>query len=371
MQFTIDAKRLKAALGKVKRATDRKPNMPILENVSIEARVNGVTFAATDLELAISATVETPVETQGETLLPLVALQKLTKGWKGAVHFVADTPYSVAIGCFESGTAVSLVAKSRDEYPILPESPLGSVEILAQPLREALETVVHACSVDETRYNLNGVYLEPGGRAVATDGHRLAVADFDAGPLPWVEGIIVPLKAVKALTALLKKADIVLAVSSAKFMHISGDDWFASIRLIEGEFPNYQQVVPKAIGETVKADSGAFLSALATINQTAPERSHAVKIVLNGGMELHTSNPDLGESRVDCPCSRSGGDLIEVGFNGRYLEQAIGAVCDSELYIGFAAATTSGRTTYGPETSPIRISGSNPDRFAVVMPMRL
>jgi DNA polymerase-3 subunit beta len=367
MQFTIDAKRLKAALGKVKRVTDRKPNLPILESVVIEARVNGVTFSATDLEVSISATVDTPVETRGETLLPLVALQRLVKGWKGAVVFKADTPYSVAVGCLETGSSVSLVAKSRDDYPGLPESPSGMVELAAQPLREALEAVTHACSSDETRYNLNGVYLEPSGRAVATDGHRMAVVDFDAGPLPWAEGIIVPLKAVKALTALLKKADIISAVSSAKFMCVTGDDWFMSIRLIEGEFPNYQQVIPKAIGETVKTDSGAFLSALATANETAPERNHAVKIVLNGSMELHTSNPDIGDFVVDCPCKRSGSDLIELGFNGRYLEQAVKAVCDSELYIGLAPV---GERS-GPTASPIRISGSDSGRFAVVMPMRV
>ena len=94
--------------------------------------------------------------------------------------------------------------------------------------------------------------------------------------------------------------------------------------------------------------------------ELAPERSGAVKLVLNGGLEFHTNNPDLGDSVVECPCERSGSDSIEVGFNGRYLAQAISAVCDSRVKLEVKDAT-----------SPVRISGAEPFPFAVVMPMRL
>ncbi len=365
MQFSIDAKQLVGALRKVKGATEKRNTMPIRESVVIDAIADSVTFSATDLEVGIQVTEKVaPNITLGSVVLPLDKLLKVARKLKGVVSFESlDNDY-VAIGCEESGSKVTLAGSSREEYPVLPGEPERVRKVTAGALGKAIVTVLHAASADSTRYNLNGIYIDADSeltvRVIATDGHRLAVAD--AGPmlLPWEGGIIVPAKAAKLLAGFLKGADSVSVAADARILRVSGDSWAVSIRLIDGEFPNYEQVIPKAVNDTVTADPAAFSEALGAARELAAERSQAVKLVLNGGLEFHANNPDLGDSVVKCACERWGAENWELAFNGRYLADAVKAVCDSRVKIEIRDAT-----------SPVRISGAEAFPFAVVMPMRL
>ena len=107
-------------------------------------------------------------------------------------------------------------------------------------------------------------------------------------------------------------------------------------------------------------DPAAFSAALGTASELAAERSQAVKLVLNGSLEFHANNPDLGDSVVECPCEQRGAEKWEITFNARYLADAVKAVCDSRVKIELKDAT-----------SPVKISGSESFPFAVVMPMRI
>jgi DNA polymerase-3 subunit beta len=368
MQFTIDAKRLAGALRKVKGATEKRNTMPILSSVVIDAIADSVTFSATDLEVGIQVTEKVaPNIALGSVVLPLDKLLKVARKLKGWVSFEAlDNDY-VAIGCEASGSKVTLAGNARAEYPILPGEPDRVRKVTGKALGEAISTVLHAASKDETRYNLNGIYIDadskPTVRVIATDGHRLAVAD--AGPmlLPWEGGVIVPAKAAKLLVGFLKGEGSVAVAADAQSIRVSGDSWAVSIRLIEGEYPNYEQVIPETSAEYLTADTDTFTAAVGSALEMSAERSRAIKFVLNGGLELHSNNPDLGNAVVDCPCERSGYRDLTLAFNGRYITDAVTAVCGGRVRIDFRGKD--------PETSPVKISGSEPFPFAVVMPMRV
>lgn len=369
MQFTIEATKLVGALKKVKGAIAKRNSMPILGSVVIEAYADSVTFKATDLEVGIEAVEsEALVQVEGAAVIPFEKTLRLARKFKGAVSFKLNDQNHVEIGCRELGSQTRIAGSPRSEYPALSEAPTRHYRVEAEPLRAALETVLHAVSKNETRYNLNGVYIDadskPTPRVIATDGHRLALADAGPISLPWEGGVIVPWNGVANLVSLLKgEATVAVAIDPEgrkRSLWIAGSDWALAVRLTEGEFPNYEQVIPKAVNDTVIADPKEFSAALATALELAAERSRAVKLVLNGGLEFHTNNPDLGDSVVACPCERSQTEEWSLAFNGRYLADAVKAVCDTRVMLEFRDAT-----------SPVRISGAEPYPFAIVMPMRV
>ncbi len=370
MRFTLEAKDLVAALRKTKGATEKRNYMPILACVVIDAHADTVTYAATDLEVSVEIVDPLAlVQTEGSAVLPLDKLLKLARKLKGAVSFESAKDDAVVIRCEERGSTTTLQGSARDEFPTLPgEFSADQSEIDAVTFGSALAAVLHAASKDESQYNLNGVCVDADTyetpRAVATDGQRLAIADMKSLSLPWTGGIIIPLKGVKLLVGLMKGEEAVrVATDPAPFksLRIAGDTWTLTVRLIEGEFPNYEQVIPKTIGETVTVDRDEFAAALDTASELAAERTMTVKLVINSGIDLCTNNPDLGDSVVKCSCDRAGTEEIEVGFNVKYLADAIKAVCDGRVTLEFADY----------KWAPVRISGSEPTPFAIVMPMRL
>jgi len=369
MKFSLDAVLLVKALRRVKGAMSKRVTMPILGSVVIEARKGKVTFRATDLETGVEITERgAVVEKHGVVVLPLDKALKLIRKLKGQVSLESGDAFATVIRCPDRKSKTTLAGHPVDEFPTLPSVLENSLEIDAGAFGTAVATVLHATSKDETRYNLNGVYIDAGSKkksvqVVATDGHRLAVADMGSIKLPWEGGIIVPLKGAKYLTDFLKGEDTVTIAHEKNALCVSGVSWVVSIRLIDGEYPDYKKVIPKKGGETLTADQKEFSEALATANEMALERTRTVKLVLDGGLELHTSNPDLGDSVVECPCEWSGTEARKLAFNGRYLTEAIAAVCDGRVRIEFAPDNA--------ELSPIRISGSKKFPFAVVMPMRV
>lgn len=368
MKFALDAVLLVKAFRRVKGVILKNPTMPILGSVVIEAHGNSVTFRATDLEIGVEITESGVfVKDEGSVVLPLEKALKLTRKLKGGVSFESDGDTDVVIRCSERRSRTTLVGNPRDEFPTQPAVSKKQLEIDAKAFGTAIATVLHAASKDETRYNLNGVCIDAGSksavRMVATDGHRLAVASPGSMKLPWKGEIIVPFKGAKYLTDFLKGEDTVMIAHEKGVLRVSGDSWSVSVRLIDGEFPNYNQVIPKKIGDTLIADQKEISEALVTASEMADTRMQKVKLVLANGLEFHTENPDLGNSVVECFCEWSGTGARSLAFNGRYLIEAIAAVCDGRVTIEFAPGT--------PESSPIRISGSEEFPFCVVMPMRV
>jgi len=229
---------------------------------------------------------------------------------------------------------------------------------------------MYATSLDETRYNLNGVYFEvlpetQKLRMVATDGHRLALVDraIGADVEGLVSDVIIPRKGLAELKRLVDEED-----ADQVEIGFEGNSGLARknsvtlvMRLIEGKFPNYQQVIPANADQKLTLASEAVIRAIRRVALLSVERSHAVKLELSKGLlRLSSSNPDLGQAEEELDVDYSGDDLT-LGFNAKYLQDSLVAFATKEVELSLHDAT-----------SPVIVRPTDdPDSLAVVMPMRL
>jgi len=233
-----------------------------------------------------------------------------------------------------------------------------------------IERTMYAASADETRYNLNGVFVEYIAetqklRMVATDGHRLAYVDRPLGvELTGLgRGVIIPRKGLAELKRLVDEDD-----SDEVELGFEGNSALVrkrgvtlSMRLIEGEFPNYRQVIPKPGKHQIVMPTEPLIQALRRVIVIAAERSRAVKLELaSGTLRLSSNNPDLGEAREELDVDYMGEELA-LAFNARYLLDALSFLGAKEVRLGLQDAV-----------SPAQVApADDPDSLAVVMPMRL
>jgi DNA polymerase-3 subunit beta len=233
-----------------------------------------------------------------------------------------------------------------------------------------IERTIYAASVDETRYNLNGAFVEVDPsvgrlRLVATDGHRLAQADRSIGPdvEGLASGVIVPRKGLTEVKRLVDEDD-----SDEVEIGFAGNSGLVRrggvtlvMRLIEGEFPDYRKVIPSNFTITLTVATEILVHALRRVAVLSSERSRAVKMELGDRkLTVSSNNPDLGEASEELDVDYEGTPLT-IGFNVRYLLDAVSSLGAKEVRFGLRDAN-----------SPAQLQPTDdPDALAVVMPMRL
>jgi len=269
-----------------------------------------------------------------------------------------------------SGAAhFKIVGMAAEEYPKLPrEENAPLVKVSGALLLEMVKKTQFAISTDETRYILNGVFFEPrsGGliRMVATDGHRLALVERSMeGDFKLKSGVIVPRKGLFELKRLLDEApeaecQLGFAENSALFKK---QGLTMVMRLIDGQFPEYQRVIPKDGDKQVTLPRIRFLEGLRRISLLSADKSNAVKINIGENrLRISANNPDLGEAQDDLEAVYGGAELT-VGFNARYLTDVLGALDSDEVVFEL-----------GDEHSPGVLHAPGDRSYtAVVMPMRV
>lgn len=374
MKLSISKTELQRGLTRIQAIVEKRNSMPILANALLEATKSGkagsLRLAATDLEVGIHGTHEAKVEKAGGLTVSAKKLFEIVRELPDEqIHLEATANSYLDIRCARSH--FTLAGTAPDEYPTLPgATPQKLVPIQAAVLSTMIERTMYATSADETRYNLNGVYievLEEAGkiRMVATDGHRLAYVDRALGTDPAALGgsVIIPRKGLAELKRLVDEED-----ADEVEIGFEGNSGLARkgavtlvMRLIEGEFPNYHQVLPKETPRRLVVPSETLAHALRRVVLLSSERSRAVKLQLaDGRLTLSSSNPDLGEATEDLDVDYAGPEL-SVGFNARYLLDSLNAMGAKEVEIGL-----------GDELSPARLRPTDdPDTLAVVMPMRI
>lgn len=374
MKLSISKTELLRGLGRIQSIVEKRNSMPILANTLIEAIQNGPTaglqLSATDLEVGIQSRHEAKIETAGGLTVSAKKLFEIIRELPDdQVQLEATANSYLEIRCDRS--RFTLAGTAAEEYPTLPEfSPESTVMIPAATLSAMIDCTMYAASVDETRYNLNGVYFEVLGdsgaiRLVATDGHRLACVDreIEADVSTLASGVIIPRKGLGELKRLVDESDaedIELAFARNSGLARKGEVTLV-MRLIEGEFPNYNQVIPKDLSRHLILATDPLIHALRRAALLSSERSRAVKLELSDGqLVISSSNPDLGDAREELDVDYGGEDLT-IGFNARYLLDAIGAVGSKEI-----------RFSFQDELSPARVSPPEDDKtLGVVMPMRI
>lgn len=375
MKLVIAKGDLQRGLGRLQAIVEKRNSMPILANVLLTASGQGdsgkLELAATDLEVGIRGLQQADVSTEGSLTVSARKFYDIVRELSDdTIQLETTNNNYLEIKCGRA--RFSLAGADAEEYPSLPEfSPENLVRLHAAVLSQMIERTMYSASVDETRYNLNGVYFEvipeeEKIRMVATDGHRLALVDrtvsgSDLSSL--ASGVIIPRKGLAELKRLVDEDDsdeVEIGFEGNSGLARRGDVTLV-MRLIEGEFPNYRQVIPNEIGRSFTVPSEPFTRALRRVALLSAERSRAIKLDLaEGSLTISSSNPDLGEAQEEIDFDYAG-DPVSIGFNARYLLDALGALSAKEIKLGLRDGNTAA------ELRPT----DDEDSIAVVMPMRL
>ena len=374
MKLSITKSEFLRGLGRIQSIVEKRNSMPILANTLIEAPETGenamLQLAATDLEVGVrSQHVANVTEAGGLTVSAKKLFEIVRELSDEKIELEATANSYLEIRCNRS--RFTLAGTAAEEYPTLPEfNPEKTVPVSSAILSAMIERTMYAASVDETRYNLNGVYLEVLNetgeiRLVATDGHRLACVDrtIEGDISALASGVIIPRKGLGELKRLVDEDDaeeIELAFANNSGLAKKGDVTLV-MRLIEGEFPNYNQVIPKDLTRHLILPTDSLVQAVHRVALLSSERSRAVKLELSDGQLVITSNnPDLGDAREELDVDYAG-EPLAIGFNAKYLLDAINAIQLKEV-----------RFSFQDELSPSRLTPPDDEKtLAVVMPMRI
>jgi DNA polymerase-3 subunit beta len=374
MKFSIGKSELLRGVGRIQSIVEKRNTMPILANIHIDAQKSGkdglLELAATDLEVGIRSTHAADVTKPGKITVSAKKLYEILRELPEEPVQIEATPNAyLSLRCARA--AFDLAGNAAEEYPALPVLvPEETVSVAGLLLGQMIERTMYAASADETRYNLNGVFVEYISetqklRMVATDGHRLAYVDRPLGVdlKKLGRGVIIPRKGLSELKRLVDEDDsdeVELGFEGSNAL-VRKRGVTLSMRLIEGEFPNYRQVIPQPGKHQIVMPTEPLVQALRRVIVIAAERSRAVKLELGAGtLRLSSNNPDVGDAREELDADYMGEELA-LAFNARYLLDALSYLGAKEVRLGFQDAV-----------SPAQVApADDPDSLAVVMPMRL
>lgn len=372
MHFTIEREIFVKALARVQGIVEKRSTIPILSNVLIQAENDTIRLIATDLEVGMKTSYPATVKKSGKITVSAKKLFEIIREFpEGEVSFISKENCWIELRC---GKAIfNIVGLSPEEFPYFPETENQTfIQIPAELLKQMVEKTAYAISTDETKYNLNGIYFreveldgEKTLRLVATDGHRLALyqANIDVSEIPQVQtGVILPRKGIQELRKITEEGngEIELGFFDNNAV-VQRDQTTVVMRLVDGEFPDYERVIPKTRDQEALVDRDALLHVLKRISILASERSRGVKMQLSPNvLELSSSNPELGEAREDLEIDYQGPE-VTIGFNARYLLDILQNIDDETIEMIFK-----------DQVSPTMISPqNNKDYQTVIMPMRL
>ncbi len=354
MKLTIERAALLKALGHVQSVVERRNTIPILSNVLLSAGRAGLAFSATDLDMEIVDGAAAQVESPGQITAPAHTLyeivRKLPEGADVSLSFTGDDPrLTVQAGRYK----VNLPVLPSGDFPVMSSDGLsGPVTIDSADLMRLIDKTRFAISTEETRYYLTGIYLHTvveGGRivlrAVATDGHRLALAEMPAPEgAAGAAGVIVPRKTVQEARRLLDDAgeSIELQLSPQKIRFEFGRAALTS-KVIDGSFPDYTRVIPRENHRVMTVDNTLFAAAVDRVATISSEKSRSVKLSVEPGRVMLTvRNMETGQAVEELEVDYDG-DPFEIGFNARYLMDVtaqIGGETAEFRFAGRPAAAT-------------------------------
>jgi DNA polymerase III subunit beta len=346
MKFKINRDHFANGLAQVLNVVGSKATMPILSNVLIEADKDHVSLTTTNLDLGIRCKIKAEVKETGSITLPVKRLAGIVRELPN-VDVAFDAAPNLSVKLASGGSTFRIMGMARDEFPPLPEfGDEKAYELEQAELAAMLKSVDYAQSTDETRYILNGVYFNfKDGKLslVATDGRRLALTakEMDV-PAASAGAIILPAKTVAELTRLLTKGtkakinfnDRRAAFQIATDKDASGlvDHVYLYSKVVEGNYPNYQQVIPKETHQRIKLERELFLQCIHRAALVCSEKSNSVKIKLTSNLlEITAQSPDFGEAHESMAIGYSGPEL-QVAFNPAFLMDPLRALAKDEVF---------------------------------------
>lgn len=354
------------AVGLAQSAVSSKSTLAILQNLLFEVGKDGVFILGTDLEIGMKVKVEAEAVTPGSITIPGKKLSEIVRECPdGEIEISADSNNRILLS---SGKAsFKIVGLPRDEYPNLPTpKDEKALELPSASLLEMIQKATVSVSNDDTRHILNGALLQVEGaeaRMVSTDSHRLTFVKRTIDGKAGKHSAIIPQKALGELAKILDATqDPVMVRFSDNQIFFEKAGVVLVSRVIDGTYPNYDQVIPKKNEHSLVADTDALLKAVRRVGILASEKSSPVKLSLKGAaLTIQSNTPDLGEAEEEVEVEYSGPDMV-LAYNARYLQDCLKVIGSAKVELKLS-------TTLNPAL--MVPAGGSSDYLYVVMPMRL
>ena len=368
MNLTISKEQIINGLQSVQNVVSTRTTLPILSNVLLRAEGDRLEFTATDLDVTVSCAVEAKVTKPGASTVPVKRLFGIVRELSSLeIELEVDEKNTCSVRAGASFYKIN--GLSADEFPPLPKFKEDKKVVLPQEtLKSMMKKTSFAISTDESRYVLNGIFMSMKDHKmtmVATDGRRLALVDEELDVPEKSQGeFIVPAKTVNELNRLLQdkgEVEIRYAENQASFAlkDEKGSAVLIVTKLIEGNYPNYRQVIPSETKERVALGREEFLHALRRAEIMTSEKSNSVKLSFTRNSLVITANtPEVGEGQESLAINYKGKDLA-VAFNPAFLMDPLKAVDDDEIFLELS-----------DELSPGLVKTNGPFLY-VIMPMRM
>ncbi|MEX2496384.1 MAG: DNA polymerase III subunit beta [Woeseia sp.] len=367
MKLIADRGALLKALQAVIGVVERRQTMPILANVLLQAKAGVVSITATDLEVELVAEAKVRVETPGEVTVPGRKLFDICRALPESAEIAISLSGEKLV--VKSGKSkFSLATLPAAEFPTVDDIKAGeSLELARESLVRLLEKTHFSMAQQDVRYYLNGLLLESGKnglRAVATDGHRLALCQVGlSGADAPEKQVIVPRKGIVELQRLMGMGgdgDLTIELGSNHIRIQLAGIRFTS-KLVDGRFPEYERVIPSDTGNQLSADRQLLKAALQRTAILSNEKYRGIRLVIRkGSIVLQAHNPEQEEAEEEVEVVYEG-EPIEIGFNVGYLQDALGAIESEQVTLSVVD---------GNSSCLMREPGNDDCKY-VVMPMRL
>ncbi len=365
MKFTAAREALLKPLQAVIGVVERRQTMPILANVLLVAKDGKLAVTATDLEVELVANAEVEIDGPGEVTVPGRKLLDICRALPDEAQ-LAIALSGEKLGIKSGRSKFTLTTLPAADFPTIEDINAGQTLGLPQAtLCKLLDKTHFSMAQQDVRYYLNGLLVETDGkhlRAVATDGHRLALCQVQlTGKKMPEQQVIVPRKGVLELQRLMSgEGDVDLQLGS-NHIRIELEGIRFTSKLIDGRFPEYERVIPQDTSNELSADRELFKGALQRTAILSNEKYRGIRLIIrDSGVVLQAHNPEQEEAEEELEVKYKGDD-IEIGFNVNYLLDALGAIESEEVTLSVVDSNSS---------CLLREPGNDECKY-VVMPMRL
>jgi len=373
--FEIEKKEFLKGLGLMQGIAGRKTTLPILSHIYMEWKKNSLYLSGTDLETGIQEELNVKVHEEGKASISSKKIYEIIRELpEQTIHIQKKENHWIHLKCGKS--VFNIAGLDPEEFPSLPvwQEKLFT-PIPTQIIKAMIEKTVFAASNEESRYHLNGILLtqQKGDgkeilRMVATDGHRLSLIDREGVMVKGVEkGLIIPKKGVLEIKKILSdkegEEETGIFVNNTHAFFRLGRSLMV-IRLIEGEFPEYEQVIPKNNDKKIQVNKELFYRSLKRVSTMASDRAEGIKLTLTKNvMELSSYHQDFGDAKEEVDIQYEG-PSIEIGFNARYLMEAIQSFDTEEIMMELKDDGNPGIIKPHPSHTPF-------NQLSIIMPMRI
>ncbi len=369
MWITCHQPALLKSIQLVSRAISTRTTMPILGNVLLETTKNGVKLIATDLELAIQVEIATEVQEAGQITLPARILSEIIGNLSESTIEIKVKEQTTQTEITSETSSFEILGLPAADFPAVPRGEadaIGSIDV--DLFRTMIRQTIFAVSTDETRPFLTGVYFTLDNaemRMVATDGGRLALRKAVLGtPARQKNSAIVPAKAMQELVRALAgtNGEVQVAMADNQMLFSVPGLHFYS-RLISGQFPNYQQVIPQEFKQRIRVGTERLLQAVRRAAITARDSANVIRIAASGKkLTISSNTPEVGRAREEVDVIAEG-EQVEAAFNARYLMDCLNNIDVQDLFFELTGPLSPGairptaHTDYVYVLAPVRVYG--------------